>query len=140
MAINVKYDQVPKLFFDGTVLWTTDTVYAMLVASTYTPDVSVHTQKTDVVAHEITGTNYTAGGEQLLNPVVTNSKIDADDASWTTLTATFRYIVYYANVTRNGLTNPLIWYTLPDETPADTVIVASNYSPQLPTNGIFTYS
>lgn len=140
MAANVKYDQIPNLLFAATIQWPSDNIYAMLVSSSYTPDVSVHTQKTDVVAYEITGTGYTAGGVLLTNPTVTNTKLDIDDPSWTTLTATFRYIVVYANVTRDGLTDPLIWYTLPDETPADTVIVAANYAPQWPTNGIFTYS
>lgn len=45
----------------GLIDFDSDTFYAMLVSSAYTPDVDAHDYRNDVT-NEISGTNYTAGG------------------------------------------------------------------------------
>ena len=49
--------------------------------------------------NQISGTNYTAGGNTLANPAVgrtgTTSFVDFDDTSWTTATFTARYAQIY---------------------------------------------
>lgn len=73
-----------------------------LLADTYTfnPD---HNYFTTISSHEISGTNYTAGGTTLSNFSVTQDntedwgRFDADDATWNTSTITARYAVAYDN-------------------------------------------
>ena len=73
-----------------------------LLADTYTfnPD---HNYFTTVSLHEVSGTNYTAGGTTLTNFSVTQDnsedwgRFDADDATWSTSTITARYAVAYDN-------------------------------------------
>lgn len=81
---------------------TSDDIKVMLVGSGYTPDLDAHGVKADVTS-EVTGTGYTAGGLSLANKTLTQNtgtnrwKWDADDLSWTGITATFRYAVIYNN-------------------------------------------
>jgi hypothetical protein len=72
---------------------------AMLLNSGYVPDAS-HNRTTDIVANEITGTGYTAGGLTLTGVAVTEAsgvtKVDATDAQWGPgATITARYMVVY---------------------------------------------
>lgn len=138
--IATKYDQVPKIFLDGTVDLDTDTIKLALVTSSYTPS-AAHTQWADISANETSGTGYTAGGETLANAAIDNSKFDADDVTWSTVTVTARYAVMYASKTANGLTNPVIGYYLLDDTSGGTDISPSAEDYTFPFNsaGIFTF-
>lgn len=73
------------------------------------------------------GNGYTAGGIVLSGAVATNSKIDYADLTWFNLTKTFRAAVGVANGTFGGLVNPVLFYYLPDSTPADTASIGSNW-------------
>ena len=138
MATTItKFDQCNKILVDGTVDWDTDTIKLALVTSGYTPS-GAHTQWADASANETSGTNYTAGGNTLANCTVTTTEIDADDGYWAALTATFRYGIIYANVTRNGLTDPVIAYILFDDTPADVGVTATDFTAQWDATGIIT--
>ncbi|MBK8184325.1 MAG: hypothetical protein IPK63_16170 [Candidatus Competibacteraceae bacterium] len=122
------YDHLWKLLNTGGIDLDTDTLKIALVTSSYTPS-SAHTQWADVSSYEVsTGSGYTTGGETIANPVATNSNIDYDDVIWTSLTKTFRYAVCYKLGSGGGLTNPLLFYSLLDTTPADIVNTGSNYT------------
>lgn len=84
----------------GAVDYDTDTFYAMLVTSSYTPNKDTHTKRSDVT-NEITGTGYTAGGTACTVSVgsvdTTNDRvvITFGSVNWTTSTITARGCVYY---------------------------------------------
>ena len=129
-ATATAYNCLWKYMMDNTVQLLTDDIKVALVSSSYAPDAD-HGEWADASAAEITGTGYTAGGAALTGKSVTLdgavAKFDADDASWPGLTATFRRAIVYANVTRNGKTNPLIAHVLLDSTDVDIVCSAVNY-------------
>ncbi len=101
----------------GTVNWddnATTAIYAMLVTSSYTPDIDNHEFKDDIVS-EVTGTGYTAGGNTIDNratsvdTVADISKWDGDDVVWASSTITARGAVVYKD-TGDPSTSPLIAY------------------------------
>lgn len=76
-----------------------DTFYAMLVTATYTPNKDTHTKRSDVT-NEVTGTGYTAGGEEVgvtVTKDTANDRLDVefDNVSWTGATITARACVIY---------------------------------------------
>jgi hypothetical protein len=136
---------------DGTICLVTDTIKLMLVTSDYTPD-ETHDVLADiqtspdpeVVAIASPSNGYTAGGKTLTDQTITftdtpsQAKFDAENITWTALTATFRYGILYASGTLNGVTDPLIGYITFDTTPADIVISGLDYTVQWSANGIIT--
>ena len=128
MAVTITaYDHLWKLLLTGAVDLDTDTLKVALVTSAYAPNVA-HTQWAQASGNEVVaGGGYTTGGLTLANPVATNRIIDFDDATWPGLTKTFRYAVCYAQKTVAGLTDPLLFWLLPDSTPADTVVSGTPY-------------
>ena len=59
---------------------------------------ATHNQKSEIVANEISGTGYTAGGAALASKAVTqgaSTKWDAADVEWTTATFTAYHAVIY---------------------------------------------
>ena len=93
-----KYNLVKKL-----TDWSSDDIKAAIVKNSYVPNVD-HNVWGDVSAHEVSGTNYTAGGISLLNKTVvqndTLNKVvfDCDDLTWNNLTITDgQYVVLYDN-------------------------------------------
>lgn len=94
----------------------------------------------DVVAHEITGTGYTAGGVILANKALITqadvSWIAADDPEWLNSTLAARWSVRYLAATVNAVVNPLISCTLLDDTPADVVTDNSRLRLILPATGV----
>lgn len=140
MAItSTPYAAGLKYTLDGTIIFSTDTLKCALVSSAYIPDPANHDEWTDVSAHEITGTAYTAGGKTLTNVTVSNTSthglVDADDAVWTGDTLTARYAVVYRPGTVNGKTNPLLFYLLLDDTPAD--FTSTNFTVLFNTLGVW---
>lgn len=136
------FNSARKALLDGTIDLDTDTIKAALLASTYTFS-AAHSILADVVAHEVAaGNGYTTGGTALTTAAVTYAaavaKFTADPAAWASLTKTFRFLLIYANKTANGLVNPLLGCILLDNTPADIVVTAADYSIQWNANGIFT--
>jgi len=84
------------------------------------------------------GSGYTTGGIQLVSPVVTATKVDYADITWTSLIKTFRAAIGVAIGTFGGVVNPVLFYYLPDSTPADIVSSGSNWSIAWDaTNGLF---
>ena len=83
----------------GAIDTNTDTFYAMLVTSAYTPNKKTHTKRSDVT-NEVVGTGYTAGGAA---SVCTVTNVTASDnvtlafaaVAWATSTITARAAVIY---------------------------------------------
>lgn len=85
-----------------------DTIKVALLSSAYTPNQDTHDYFDDVVANEVTGTGYTAGGVTLGSKTATYDSasnvivLDAADAVWASSTITARYAVIYDD---SGATN-----------------------------------
>jgi hypothetical protein len=106
-----------------------DTIKCMLVGSGYTPNQDTHDYLDDVVANELTGTGYTAGGATLANPTITYTagtnvaKFDADDASWASSSITLPVngsAIVYDSTPGTNATRPLICYQQTDAQVAST--------------------
>ena len=97
---NVFYNNTKKYCLNGSIDWDTDTIKAMLVTATYSPNLDTHAFRSDIT-NEVSGTGYTAGGATLANKAVnqdnTNDRaaFDSDDPQWTTATITARAVVLY---------------------------------------------
>src|SRR6478735_11373964 len=100
MASKV-YGNAPKAAFNKEIDWDSDTIKVMLLSSAYTPNQDSHDYLDDVVANEVTGTGYTAGGQALASKTVTYDAatntliLDAADTVWAGSTVTARYAVVY---------------------------------------------
>ena len=139
------YDKFREGQNDGNAI-NLDTVliHAAIVTSAYTPNQNTHDFWDDVVANEVSGTNYTAFGNACANPAITlagsgNIKFDADDpATWLQHAAGFsngRRIVLFYNTTV-ATTSKLIAYS--DDLGADRGNVVGDYAVQLDAAGVWT--
>lgn len=141
MAVtSTLYDSIRKGLGDGTVDWDTDTINVAFVTSSYTFD-AAHTIWGDASANEVaTGSGYTTGGMALTGKTVTLAgavaKYIADSPTWTALTKTFRRGIVYKVGTANALVNPLICSLLFDDSPADIVVTAADFTIQWNANGV----
>lgn len=80
-----------------------DTIKVMLLNNSHS-FTATHNQKSEIVANEISGTNYTAGGASLANKAVTQgatTKFDADDVSWASATISAYHAVIYDDTMTN---------------------------------------
>jgi hypothetical protein len=130
---------------NGVVNLTTLTVKIMIVTAGYTPTQNTHDFRDDLGATEVSGTNYTAGGNTLANPVAAldgagNVSIDFDDpAAWAQHAAGFsngrRAIAYIA---RGGAASAdeLIGYS--NDFGADQGNVGADFQIQLNAAGLLT--
>lgn len=134
-ATITPYAHLWKLVTTGGLDLDTSTIKIRLVTSNYVFN-AAHTlwdnganDSTDPSYNEVSsGNGYTTGGVTLANPVVTNATIDYDDVTWTALTKTFRAAIAVAVGTFGGVVDPVLFYLLPDSTPADIVSSGSNYT------------
>ena len=77
-----------------------ETLKVALLKNTYTPNANEHQLWSNVSAHEVTSSNYTAGGALLTNPSsayinTTNAAFNAASVTWNNVTFTARYAVIY---------------------------------------------
>ncbi len=89
--------------------------YGFLVTSAYTPNKGTHNRRDDANANEVTGTGYTAGGQETAvtqNLDTTNHRMDLSFANitWPTATITARAIVLYVRLGGAASADPLIAY------------------------------
>ena len=118
------------------------TVKAMLCTSAYSPNQDTHRYKSSVT-NEVTGTGYTAGGVTLTGKTATYDAatntltLDAADPSWSTVTVTFRYLVFYIDLAGNAGASPLISYVDFGE---DVVVSGVDFTYQLPTGGLLQHT
>lgn len=95
-----------------------DDMRAMLVGTGYTPDQDTHRYLSSVVANEVSGTNYSAGGVALTTKSITidgatnTVKFDADDVTFSnvTLSPGPRFVVIYDRTPSTDATRPLLSY------------------------------
>lgn len=141
------YDTFYALQWVGLDLDSADIMVALLT-SDYTFDAE-HSNYAAVLASGVdleleTGDGYTAGGELIANTEVSvNSdpkltKLTGDNVTWTELTATFRWALYYIDGEQGGVTDPVLCAVLLDNTPADIVASGVDYQLIHSANGIFT--
>lgn len=110
------YGQFLSQALNKEIDWDTDTIKVALLTNAYTPDQDVHNYLDDVVANEVSGTGYTAGGNTLANKTNTYNSatnvitLDADDTTWSSSTITARYAVIYDATPATNATKPLIGY------------------------------
>jgi hypothetical protein len=108
------YGNAFKAAFNKEIDFNTDTIKVALLGSGYTPDQDAHDYFDDVVANEVAGGGYTAGGEALTTPTVTYDgatnrlKLDGDNVTFTSA-PTARYAVVYVDTGVDG-TSPLLSY------------------------------
>lgn len=96
------YNSFKRDIQNGSIDLDTDTINVMLVTSAYTPDIDLHTKRSDVTS-EVVGTGYTAGGMALAGKTVTQENVpntgrfDANDVVWTGSSITARRAILYKN-------------------------------------------
>lgn len=71
---SLTYDSCLEDEARGNIDYDTDTFYAMLVGSGYTPNKGTHTKRSDITA-EVSGTGYTAGGTAV-TPTITKDTVN----------------------------------------------------------------
>jgi hypothetical protein len=129
--------------------WNTDVPKCMLTTSAYIPtgktaasaqDVDQFKNASLLVANEVTGTAYTAGGATLTTPTflyTTGTNVwnyDTDDAVWTTATiASIRAAVVYNSTPATDATRPLM---LAVEMGGDQTVSAANFTVQWAAAGL----
>lgn len=148
------YDDIIKHILNGTVSPISDTLKCMLVTDAYTFDAS-HSIKADVcispspevVAIASPDNGYVEGGKALTGVTLTEItspvswKVDFDDPTWLALTATFKWAVFYFEVTRNAVVNPLLGCAILDYEGETSIIVNGvDYMIQLSNDGLFVVS
>lgn len=112
--------------FKGDIDHDTASFKAMLVNSSYTPNMDTHDFKDDVVANEVTGTNWPAGGVAVtitLSIDATSHQLRAavSDISVSTVTLTDgKTLVIYNNTPGSDATRHLVGYATFDTALAPT--------------------
>lgn len=117
--------------------WTGSTINCGLFTSSYIPDIDAHEFLSDLT-WEVTGGGYarrTLSSTTLTYDAASNAAIGSSAAiSWTGLTATFRYIVFWAD-TGVPSTSPLLFYI---DYGADQSITAGVWNVPVPSSGYLT--
>ena len=122
----------------GEINFGTATIKALLLDSTYVPDQDLHRYRASL-SGEVTGTGYTSGGVTLTNKQITYDgssntlSLDADNPSWTGLTVTFRYVVFYVS-TGISSTASLLSYV---DAGADVVVSGTTLTYTIPSGGFY---
>lgn len=106
---------------NGAVVWGTDDTYLALASSAYTPDIDAHDFWNDVVANEVTGTNWAANGQQAdgetLSLVTANNDVEFDITDEVTATVTLtdgKHVILYTRTPGTDATRELIGYATMD--------------------------
>lgn len=115
MASKIYGSLIAKVF-NKEVDWDSDSIKVLLVSSAYTPNQDTHDYLDDVVANEVSGAGYTAGGQALTSKTVTYDAannvtvLDAADVTWASSTITARYAVVYDDSGATNAQKALIGY------------------------------
>ena len=135
------YSGVFSAAFNKEIDLLADTIYLMLCTNSYVVAQDTHDYKDDVT-NEVSGTNYTAGGTQLLTDTFTYTagtnvwKYDAADTVFSNVTITgIRIGVIYDRTPASDATRPLI---LSQEETSDFSPSAADFTMQWNASGIFT--
>lgn len=107
-----------------------------LVTSSYTPSAAHTNYDTEVGPYEVADSGYDP--QALANVSIGNNSIDADDTTFPTLSATFRYAVLRMTTTAESPDEDLICWYLIDDSPADVTVAGTDYVFQWNASGLFT--
>lgn len=135
------YGNALKAAFNKEIDFDSDTIKVMLLTSAYTPNQDTHDYLDDVVANEVSGTGYTAGGAALASKTVTYDastntvKFDAADTTWSSSSITARYAVVYDDSPSTNATKPLL---LIQDFTTDRASSNGDFSVRWNTNGLFS--
>lgn len=96
------YDHAVAHNVKGEIDFDTDAFKVLLISSSYTPNKGTDDSRNDIVANEITGTGYVAGGTSSTATTsldTSNHRVDVSfsNVSWATATITARAAVIYKN-------------------------------------------
>lgn len=129
----------------GTVDLSALTVKCLVVTGGYTPNQNTHDFEDDLGANEVSGDNYTAGGNTCANPTVALNgsglvTVDFDNpATWAQHATGFsngRRLIFYIDRGGAASANELIGYT--DDFGADKGNVDGDFSAAFNASGFFT--
>ena len=114
MAATISiYGSFPGALASKEVDWLGDTIKVALLADAYSPNQDTHGVWSDVSTHQVTGTNYSAGGATLTgksadyNASTNTRTFTANAVEWENSTITARYAVIYDDTTTG---KPLVAY------------------------------
>ncbi len=137
---DIDYNSGRLLLGQAGLNFTSDTLKCALLTNAHEPSAG-HEKLADVVAHEVSGTGYTAGGATLSGVswslVEGVAVLDATDPQWTEATFTARYAAIYAAKTVGEVVNPLVCLL---DFGADKSVTAGTFTVQFNTSGILTLS
>lgn len=143
MAVTTDfYNSFFNDILEGTIDLDTDSIYAVLLTSGYTPNIDTHVDLGDVTGSEISGTGYTASGKALttVSASLDNTNdlalLDADSIAWTGATISARYLVLYKKAATPAASK-LIEYIDFGESKA---VTSGTLSASFASGGIFTLS
>lgn len=111
-----------------------DVIKVMLLNNSHS-FVATHNQKSEIVANEISGTGYTAGGAALAGKAVTQeatTKWDATDVEWTTAT----FSAWHSGIYDDDLTNDDLICSI--DFGGEKTVSAGTFKIQWHVNGIVT--
>lgn len=122
-----KFNYFPELMGNKVIDFDNDSFKLALMTSSFTPNAETQTIWSGISANEITaGNGYTAGGDAVTSPTWSRATstvtFDFTDHVWTASggsIAAARYAVLYDDTVATPVVDPLICYTLLDNTPAD---------------------
>jgi len=120
------YQQAVQNILKGDIDFDTAVFKVMLASSSYTPNMDTHDFKDDVVANEVTGTNWAAGGQTTTATVTTDGasnevRIALSDISVATVTVTDgKHAVVYNSSPGTDATRHLLGYVTFDTALAPT--------------------
>ena len=101
---NLVYNLAKGNLGDGSIDWTTTAIKVALVSDVYVEDPDHTNFTTHVVANEISGVNYDAGGVLITTPAVVvdntadHAEYTCDNITWAASTITAAAAVVYASV------------------------------------------
>lgn len=134
MADAFAYGHAPYYAMLGNWNWTVTTITAGLFTSSYVPDIDAHTFVSDL-SGEVSGGGYVQ--KTLVGKTLTYSSADnevqasASQVSWTSLTATFRYAIFWAD-TGIPSSSVLLFYI---DYGVDQNVTAGTWNIPVPTSG-----
>jgi hypothetical protein len=110
------YARFPEKALNKEIGWDSDDVRVMLLGSGYVPNQNTHQYLSDVVASQVTGTGYTAGGNAIpsrafdFDAATRTTILRGADVTWANSTITARYAVIFDNTPGTNGTKPLIGF------------------------------
>jgi hypothetical protein len=139
-----KYETFPEFMGDNTIDMDGDTFKMALFLSTSNCATVTFDEYGDLTNEHANGNGYTTGGDTL---VVTwahstgTTTFDSDDGAWTASGGSIvaRFAVIYDDTPTGTPADPLVCYSLLDNTPADVTVTDGNtLTVEINASGVFT--